>query len=190
MPDHPIWCCCLTAVLNRSLHSFRLNITILCEGIPYFIVLVFFWVVSRACTRKNRCPGQALVCVRLCACCGSVALLNTLLPLLQHWELWHWPPLRAVPTAWFCEFLSCFWKKKARVWRSCLFKPKRKHLVLLWSILVHSRWMRIAFKTRKLLLWKYKTQCFHFTFLLYHPPLRLALMQIYRRYCCCWISSF
>lgn len=42
MPGHPIWCCCLTAVVDWPLHSCRLNITILCEVILYFIVLVFF----------------------------------------------------------------------------------------------------------------------------------------------------
>lgn len=68
-PCHPIWCCCLIAVENWPLHSFRLNITILCEGFLYLILLEFFCLVLCASTRKNRCPGQALaVCVlQLCS---------------------------------------------------------------------------------------------------------------------------
>lgn len=51
-----------------------------------------------------------------------------------------------------------------------LFKHKRKHLVLLLSILVHFRWMRMAFKARKLLLQNDETQYFYFTFLLNPRP--------------------
>lgn len=39
----------------------------------------------------------------------------------------------------FVRFSDVFERKKACVWRGCLFKPKRKHLVLLLSILVHFR---------------------------------------------------
>lgn len=56
-PGHPIWCCCLTVMVNWPLHSFRLNISILCEGILCFIAMIFFCLASCASTRKNRCPG-------------------------------------------------------------------------------------------------------------------------------------
>lgn len=73
MPGHPIWCCCLPAMVSWPLHSFRLNITILCEGILYFIVLVFFCLVSRASTRKNPdVPGRDLL--RRSGCVPAAAL--------------------------------------------------------------------------------------------------------------------
>lgn len=110
-----------------------------------------FYLVSCASITKNVCPGLALG--RLCACSSFVDLLNPFLPITAGScgngllsELYQQLTFVGFPVVFV---------RKTRAWRGYLFNPKRKHLVLLLSILVGFRSMRMAFKARKLLLGNY-----------------------------------